>query len=161
MPVNLNQNRKKRDLSSNSVYDSETNSHQIKKRDTSTSLKTPHFCGVDDNIKTIQSNEKISRKVSDRKRSLNGQPISMFVEQLVVIDQTIYLDHQKFLNTNDRDVIFESMKIYFSHMFNGVNQQFVNSLANDPDLRIYIKLKNFLFFTVILLFKIKSFKNIN
>ena len=39
------------------------------------------------------------------------------------------------------------MKIYYSHLFNGVNQHYQDSLANDPDLRITIKLKNFLFFT--------------
>ena len=40
------------------------------------------------------------------------------------------------------------MKIYYSHFFNGVNQHYQNSLSTDPDLRITIKLKNFLFFTV-------------
>lgn len=40
------------------------------------------------------------------------------------------------------------MRIYYCHYFNGVNQYYQNSLLNDSDLRITIKLKNFLFFTV-------------
>lgn len=64
-------------------------------------------------------------------------------------DSSIYLDHQKFAQITDRNLTFEFMKIYYSHFFNGVNQQYLNSLANDTDLRISVKLKNFLFFTVI------------
>lgn len=79
---------------------------------------------------------------------MNGQPINLYVELLVVADPTIYTDHQKMLQTSDSSLIFQSMKVYYSHFFNSVNQQYQNSLSSDADLRINIKLKNFLFFTV-------------
>ena len=78
---------------------------------------------------------------------MNGQPINLYVELLIVADQTIYQDHKRFLQTNDSNLIFENMKIYYSHFFNGVNQHYQNSLSSDPDLRLSIKLRNFLFFT--------------
>lgn len=55
------------------------------------------------------------------------------------------------LQTNDSVLIFQSMKLYYSHFFSGVNQHYQNSLSTDADLRISIKLKNFLFFTVIII----------
>lgn len=58
------------------------------------------------------------------------------------------------LQTSDSSLIFQSMKVYYSHFFNGVNQQYQNSLSTDPDLRITIKLKNFLFYTVCISFVI-------
>ena len=79
------------------------------------------------------------------KRFSNIKPIHLYVELLVVVDKTIYLDHQKILKTNDSDLILNNIRVYYSHFFNGVNQQYQNSFNNDPDLRISIKLKNLLF----------------
>ena len=83
-----------------------------------------------------------------KKRAVNGQPINLFVETVLVADRTIYDDHQRFAKITDPDLTFQFMKIYYSHFFSGVNQHYVNSLTDDADLRISIKLKNFIFFTV-------------
>jgi hypothetical protein len=72
----------------------------------------------------------------------------LYVETLVVTDTSVFLDHQRHANTKDQDLVFLHMKIYFTHLMNIVNQRYINSFKNDPELRIYIKTKNFLFLTV-------------
>ncbi|RNA14579.1 flocculation FLO11-like, partial [Brachionus plicatilis] len=88
---------------------------------------------------------KIEKK--SKRAAPNGQPFNLFVEVLLVADNTIYEDHIRFAGTNDTDLVFLYMRTYFAHYFNGINQRFQNSFTNDPDLRITIKLTNFLFLT--------------
>jgi hypothetical protein len=76
------------------------------------------------------------------------RPINLYVELLVVTDETVYEHHEQIANTNDRNQVFWHMKMYFAYIVNGMNQRFANSLAFDPDLRVNIVLKNFLFLTV-------------
>ena len=40
------------------------------------------------------------------------------------------------------------MKAYYAHLISSINQRFINSLSNDPDLMITTKLTNLLFLTV-------------
>ncbi len=78
----------------------------------------------------------------------------MYVESLVVTDETIY-DRFKFITgSTDNNIILENMKIYFAFFIYSVNLIYKNSLAYDPDLNIFIKLRNCIFLTVILEFKI-------
>ena len=65
---------------------------------------------------------------------------------------SVYNLFQKFFGISDQALTFEYMRVYFSHSFTGVNLRYQNSLANDPDLRITVKLTNFLFLTVIRFF---------
>ena len=44
-----------------------------------------------------------------------------YVEHLVVCDVTIFNEHSRFVQTNDKDVVFENMRIYFAHVINGVS----------------------------------------
>ena len=74
--------------------------------------------------------------------------INLYIELLLVADNTIFNDQQRSAKINDTDLTFQFMKIYYSHYFNAVNQHYQNSLMNDSSLRITVKLKNFLFFTV-------------
>ena len=60
-------------------------------------------------------------QLSRSKRSVNGGPINLFVEVLVVTDQTVYQFFKTYLQTNNMDYILWSMKIYYAHYFNGVN----------------------------------------
>lgn len=92
----------------------------------------------------------VNKRVEKQKRAApNGQPFNLFLEVLLVTDHSIYEDHVRFAGTNDTDLVFLYMRTYFAHYFNGINQRFQNSFANDPDLRVTIKLTNFLFLTVI------------
>ena len=75
-------------------------------------------------------------------------PVELYVELLVVTDRSVFDDHKRFAQTNDNEVAFLHMRTYFTHFINGVNQRFQNSFANDPDLRVTIRLKNFLFLSV-------------
>jgi hypothetical protein len=90
----------------------------------------------------------ILRTTNNPNRAVNGQPINLYVEALVVTDTSIYDDHSRFLNTTDQILIFTHMRMYFAHLIKGVNQRFSNTFANDPDLRINVVLRNFLFLTV-------------
>ncbi|CAF1030553.1 unnamed protein product [Brachionus calyciflorus] len=55
-----------------------------------------------------------------RQRALNGQPVEMDVKTLVVVDATVYQDAKTFLNTNDDLTIFQHIRNYYAHTFNGV-----------------------------------------
>lgn len=108
-------------------YDSTMNSHQIKKRESrivnDESSVGINFCDVNQlyakSTESIQTKRQLDISIGTE-RLINGGPISLYVEMLVVADQSIYEAHQRILGTNDSNVIFQSMKIYYSHMFNGV-----------------------------------------
>ena len=89
-----------------------------------------------------------------RDLSNNKKPLSLYVEKLIVTDPSVYADHQRFANTTNQDLVFLHMKIYFAHYIAIINQKFVKTFKNDPDLKIYVQLKNLLFLTVSLLHKI-------
>jgi hypothetical protein len=98
--------------------------------------------------KTISYKTKQQQRFKQLTKTKRIKPIEMFVETLVVTDVTIYEDHKRFTNSNNQKIIFHHMKMYFSHYINGIDKMYQNSFQNDPDLRISIKLKNFLFLTV-------------
>ena len=70
------------------------------------------------------------------------------VETLVVVDNSVYLDHKAFINSVNDIEIFQHIRTYYAHMVNGVNDKYQYSFQNDPDVRINIKLMNVLIYTV-------------
>ena len=61
---------------------------------------------------------------SERSKRSSQQPISLSVELLIVTDLSIFNDHRRFLNsTNNTDIIFLNMKVYFAQYVNAVNTQ--------------------------------------
>ena len=50
----------------------------------------------------------------------NGLPVPLYIEMLLVTDCTIYADHQRYANTNNKDLVFLYMRIYFAHVFMAV-----------------------------------------
>ena len=89
-----------------------------------------------------------SFRIKKKKRALNGNPIQTYVEVLVVTDTSVLANFQKLANSTDPSVVFSNMRLYYAYAFNAVNQRFANSLGTDPDLRINVAVKNFLFVTV-------------
>jgi hypothetical protein len=53
-----------------------------------------------------------------------------------------------FSGTTNQTLAFLYMKAYFAHYVNTVNQRYQNSFTTDPDLRLTVRLTNFLFITV-------------
>jgi hypothetical protein len=99
---------------------------------------------------SINLNENDNKKtigVFIKKKS-SMEPVKLYVKLLVVTDPTVFYDHQRFAQTTNTDLVFLHMKIYFAHLINSVNQRFLQSFRNDPDLNLTIKLQNFLFLTV-------------
>ncbi|RNA32392.1 A disintegrin and metallo ase with thrombospondin motifs 5-like [Brachionus plicatilis] len=91
-----------------------------------------------------------SRKITTsqkRKRAVNGNPLNMEVETLLVVDPTVYEDHKAFLQTTDDTAIFDHIRTYYAHTFNGVDDKYQRSLENDPDLRLRIRLIHVLIIT--------------
>jgi hypothetical protein len=76
------------------------------------------------------------------------KPLVLYVESLVVTDETIYDRFKTLLNSTDNNIIIENMKIYFAFFMYTVNLIYKNSLEYDPDLNIFIKLRNCIFLTV-------------
>ena len=52
------------------------------------------------------------------------QPVKLDVDTLLVTDLTVYNDHRRFSGSNDQNVVFLHMKIYFLHLMNGVFEYF-------------------------------------
>jgi hypothetical protein len=73
----------------------------------------------------------------------------LFIELLVVADKTILDNHKRFTQSEDLESNFVHMKVYYTHFVNAINQRFQNSLVNDVDLKVQIKLVNFVFLIVI------------
>ncbi|CAF0922549.1 unnamed protein product, partial [Brachionus calyciflorus] len=128
-------------------YNSANNRHLIKKRSTDNVNKNEVIDYIISN-KTLEAlrNSSKANKMSTRVGT-NGEPLYLFVELLVVTDSTVFQYHKNFMGSSDQNLIFSQMRIYYAHLINGINQRFTNSLVTDPDLRIFIVLKNFLFLT--------------
>ena len=54
---------------------------------------------------------------------MNGLPIGLYVELLIVTDLTIFEDHKRFAQTSDTNLVFLHMRTYFAHYINGVSIQ--------------------------------------
>lgn len=68
----------------------------------------------------------------------------MNVETLVVLDISIYNYYKHLVQSDDLSIILENIRVYYAHIINSVDNKFQNSLSNDPDIRINIKLTNIL-----------------
>jgi hypothetical protein len=59
-----------------------------------------------------------------KKRSINGGPVSAYVEYLAVIDSTIYNDLTMFLGILNQlatqNTILQNIRIYYAYIINGV-----------------------------------------
>jgi hypothetical protein len=53
-----------------------------------------------------------------------------------------------YAGTTNQTLVFLYMKAYFAHYVNTVNQRYQNSFTTDSDLRLTVRLTNFLFITV-------------
>ena len=80
--------------------------------------------------------------------TLNGKLTNLFVELLVVADKTIFDNHKRFIQSENLESIVVHMKIYYAHFVNMINQRFQNSLIADANLKVQIKLVNFVFLIV-------------
>lgn len=81
-------------------------------------------------------------------------PFELYLDLLVVTDLSIFEDHKKYAGTTDTNKVFLYMKAYYAHLINGVSQRYTNSFASDPDMRLTVKLANYLFITVRIKFDI-------
>lgn len=57
---------------------------------------------------------------SNNNRTKKSKPFHLNIELLVVTDLTVFNDHKRYANTNNTDVAFLHMKIYYSHLILGV-----------------------------------------
>jgi hypothetical protein len=69
---------------------------------------------------------------------------------LVVTDQSVYTAQQKFENSNNQELVFLHMRIYFAQLLYITNSRYTNSLKTDPDMRLNIQVISFLFLTVVI-----------
>ena len=76
------------------------------------------------------------------------------MELLIVTDESIYKDHERYANTKNQNLVFLHMRIYFATYSYINNLKYINSLKNDPDLRISFTTVAFLFLTVWFLYQL-------
>jgi hypothetical protein len=133
---------------------SEKNPHMIVKRDVlndeedSLSYRFYNdYLSPDSSLSVLnRQNSNIRNKLLNE--SVVQQPITFYIECLIVTDISIYEQHSRFINSSDQDLVLNHMSIYYAHLIKGVNQRFMNSFENDTQLKIYAVLKNYLFLTV-------------
>ena len=68
------------------------------------------------------------KKQNKFKRAVNGQPVNLYVETLIVTDLTVFEDHKRFAQSTDTNVVFQHMRIYFAHLINGVKNYLYKNL---------------------------------
>ena len=54
-------------------------------------------------------------------RSIAGQPANLYVETLIVTDESIFAKHMALSGSHDPNAIYEHMRIYYAHSINGVS----------------------------------------
>jgi len=69
---------------------------------------------------------------------------------LVVTDQSVYTAQQKFSNSNNQELVFLHMRIYFAQLLYITNSRYTNSLKTDSDMRLNIQVISYLFLTVVI-----------
>ena len=88
---------------------------------------------------------------------MNGQPVQVYIEYGIISDSAVFNQIKYLLETSNTTLIIQYIQILFSQMINSVNQRYLISLENDPDLRISIVLTGMLIETVSLyLLKLKK-----
>ncbi|CAF0955496.1 unnamed protein product [Brachionus calyciflorus] len=123
------------------VHDSQSK-HLLFKRKIDDNIEFNTDYIVPDEYKNLQKND-----FNNRPRAVNNQPVVFTVEILAVVDPSVYNLFKTFLNTTNDDLIFENIRVYYAHVMNGVDSKYQNSLKNDPDLRINIKLVHIIIIT--------------
>ena len=97
-----------------------------------------------------------------------------YVEVVAVTDYSVFLAHQIYANTTNTSQVILEIKAYYAHLIYAVsspsgyssvfnsythivydnfwkaNLRYVNSLSNDPDIRITLTLTNYVIATVIM-----------
>lgn len=61
-----------------------------------------------------------------------------------MLDISVYNYYKNLVQSSDLNLILENIRVYYAHVINSVNQKYQNSLSNDPDIRINIRLTNIL-----------------
>lgn len=80
-----------------------------------------------DDLNTIvsKSNKCKAQQVERKKRSVNGQPVNLYVDYLLVLDYSVYNKYQKIFNTYSSNIVMQFLRIQYSHIMNAVNINFV------------------------------------
>ena len=58
---------------------------------------------------------------SHEKRSINGKPISLYIEYLVVVDRSAFMKYKNLYSQFDDELLIEYLKIHYSQVVNAVN----------------------------------------
>lgn len=72
-----------------------------------------------DNVVVDEESESDWKRTQKRAQS-NGQPFRLYVEVLVVTDHSIFENHKRFARSNDTNIVFHHMRIYYAHFMNEV-----------------------------------------
>ena len=83
-----------------------------------------------------------------KKKSVNGQPVQIYIEYAIISDSTVFNKIKYLLNTSNTTLVIQYLQIFFSQTISCVNQRFQISLKNDPDLKISVLLAGILIETV-------------
>ena len=114
MPVILDSKKRKRDTNMKmQTLDSFKNDHLFFEKNIFHGYPSKFMY---DDVNDYNITRSASKK-SNKKRSLDGKPLSLYVETLVVVDKSIYADHERYSGYSDQDIVFLHMKIYLTYVF--------------------------------------------
>lgn len=112
LPAILSEKRK-RDLSD--LTQEENYYHTLRKR----SINEPVYF---DDLKNYNYKININKRSNRFKKAVNGQPIVLNVELLIVTDLTVYLNFQRITGSTNSANVFSVMRHYYAHLINGVKR---------------------------------------
>ncbi|CAF0917232.1 unnamed protein product [Brachionus calyciflorus] len=137
LPINLNPARKKRDTNRDLF-----NPHAVFKQLNNLSNIFTDYIKLESDLKM---NVKNWASFDESIRPNDSFPLELTIELLIVTDYSIYQNFKKFTGIKDQKLLLTYMKIYFSQFANGINFKYLNSFKDDTELRLTVKLKNFIF----------------
>ena len=71
-------------------------------------------------FKKIKNKKMNDDNLPNRKRSINKQPVNIFIKYLVVLDQSVLDKYKKLYQQLDDELVMQYLKIQFCQILNGV-----------------------------------------
>jgi hypothetical protein len=73
-------------------------------------------------FRKIKNTKTIENDVTSKKRSIDRQAVNIYIDYLVVLDQSVFNKYKKLYKQLDDDLVMQFLKIQFCQIVNGVNK---------------------------------------
>ena len=71
-------------------------------------------------VPVLKSEPETCQAPNRKRRSLNGDPLNLYIEYLVVVDSSTYAKYQRLYGQLSDELVMQYLKIHFSQLTNAV-----------------------------------------